>query len=65
MKILAPKKISGLYFTIKYSFHRNAHIREFSMKKISYVTLFGIIPLYPTKMIFVEPNTNDLREVTI
>lgn len=65
MKILSAKKISGLYFTIKYSFHRNAHIREFSMKKISYVTLFGKIPLYPTKLIFVEPNAHDLREITV
>jgi hypothetical protein len=63
MKILLPKKISNVYFTIKYSFPECIAIKEFSVKKVSYVTLLGIIPLYPTKLIFVEPNKNDLRHI--
>ena len=62
MKLLSVRKIKTLYFKLTYSFEKNNYVREFSIGKRAFVTFLGI-PIYPTKLIFVSPNNNDLVDV--
>lgn len=62
MKLLSVKKLKNLHFIISYSFATNKYKREFLLCKQAYKSFLGI-PLYPTKLIFVEPNSHDLCEV--
>lgn len=54
MKILKAKKSERLYYTLSFNLKNNTYQKNLFLLKHAIVSLFGMIPIYTTKTIYID-----------